>query len=72
VANYRQAAAYDKPQYKVEGDKVYETDAYGRGPPAEVRNQEQRFTFEVSRGGTGGQVIDEPVGSQAVSCAAKP
>jgi hypothetical protein len=30
VANYRQAAAYDKPQYKVEGDKVYETDAYGR------------------------------------------
>jgi hypothetical protein len=30
VANYRQAAAYDGPQYKVEGGKVYETDAYGR------------------------------------------
>ena len=33
---------YDKPQYKVEGDKVYETDKYGS-----VRQQRKTTTDEI-------------------------
>ncbi|MET0164699.1 MAG: hypothetical protein ABW318_06810 [Vicinamibacterales bacterium] len=38
-----QRTAHDKPQYKVEGGKVYETDAYGREQQKfEIKNKDSR------------------------------
>jgi hypothetical protein len=35
--------SHDKPQYEVEGDKVYETDAYGRKQQKfEIKNKDSR------------------------------